>query len=186
MKPVKTYIALFRGINVGGKNKLPMKELVAILQQLGCSEIKTYIQSGNTVFHSPVEQPANLENSIAEAIKQHFGFSPQVLLLSQRDMEAALAANPFPDACSEGSTLHMFFLAESASTPNMQKLAALKKDSERFALHDRVFYLHAPDGIGRSKLAANVEKLLGVTVTARNGNTVCKILELVNQLPKHA
>jgi uncharacterized protein (DUF1697 family) len=178
MKPQQTLIALLRGINVGGKNKLPMKDLVAILQELGCSEIKTYIQSGNAVFRTPVEQPANLAKRIGEAIKQRFGFHPQVLLLTRREIEAALASNPFTDACSEGNTLHLYFLAETATAPDLQKLAALQNGSERFDLHDRVFYLHAPDGIGRSKLAANVEKLLGVTVTARNGNTVCKILDL--------
>ena len=76
------------------------------------------------------------------------------------------------------SSLHLGFLASSPKSPNLVKLAALKKDSERFLLTERVFYLHAPEGVGRSKLAASSEKLLGVPMRDRNWKTVCKIMEL--------
>lgn len=181
MKPLHTYIALFRGINVGGKNKLPMKELVTILHELGCTEVRTYIQSGNAVFQSTVEHAGSITSMIGNAIQQRFGFQPQIVLLSPQEIEAAITANPFPAACTEGNTLHLYFLAETAAKPNLDKLTKLQSDSEAFALLNLVFYLHAPDGIGRSKLAAGVEKALGVTVTARNWNSVCRILDLAQQ-----
>ncbi len=159
-----------------------MKELVAILHDLGCTEVRTYIQSGNAVFRTTVEQAASITNMIGSAIQQRFGFHPQILLLSPKEMAAAIATNPFPAACAEGSTLHLYFLSGTPSKPNLKKLEALKTDGENFALHNRVFYLHAPDGIGRSKLAAGVEKSLGTPVTARNWNTVCKVLELAQQI----
>lgn len=182
MKPLQTYIALFRGINVGGKNILPMKELKTLLQELGGQEVTTYIQTGNAIFRSQVEQPANLAILIDEAIHKRFGFIPQVQLLTLAEIEMAVAKNPFPEACGAGKTLHLFFLAKQATTPDLKKLAQLQRDNERFTLHKQIFYLYTPDGIGRSRLAASVEKSLGVTVTARNWNTVCKLLELAKQI----
>ncbi len=182
MQPTQTYIALLRGINVGGKNKLPMSKLVDILQQLHCRDVKTYIQSGNAIFRSNVEQAANLANEIGNTIQQRYGFHPKVLLLSWSELEKAAAKNPYCKACKSGKELHLFFLEEKPGKPDLKKLAALQNDSEQFTLTDRVFYLYTPQGIGRSKLAAGVEKALGVAVTARNWNSICKMLELAQQL----
>lgn len=158
-----------------------MKELVTLMESIGCNEIKTYIQSGNVVFRSPVEHPENLAKTISETVNKRFGFAPKILLLSQQDLEAAVVKNPFPEACDEGNTLHLYFLAENAVRPDLKRLGAVQSDSEHFALIDQIFYLHAPDGIGRSRLATSVEKNLGVAVTARNWNTVCKLLEMLKQ-----
>src|SRR4029453_16438941 len=98
---MKTYIALFRGINVGGKNSLPMKELVSLLEDLGCRSVKTYIQSGNAVFKSKEKDAARLSNKIRVEIKKRRGFEPYVLLLGLEEMEKAIAGNPFPETESE-------------------------------------------------------------------------------------
>ena len=93
-------------------------------------------------------------------------------------MEQAIESNPFPEAESEPKALHLYFLDAIPEDPDFDTLASIKSNRERFALKDGVFYMHAPEGIGRSKLAANAEKLLGVSATARNWRTVSKIMAM--------
>ena len=178
---MKTYIALFRGINVGGTNVLPMKDLVALLENIGSQNVKTYIQSGNAVFQNQEENPSLLSNKIRVTLKKRHGLEPRVLLLTPEEIDRAIESNPFPEAESEPKTLHIHFLATMPKNPDLGALESIKSDRERFALKDRVFYLHAPDGIGRSKVAANTEKLLGVAITGRNWRTVCKIMTMARQ-----
>ncbi len=173
---MNTYIALFRAINVGGRNTLPMKELVVLLEEMGAKEVRTYIQSGNAVFQS--NDAPLFSGRLAAEIKQRYGFEPHVLLLGLEAINSAMANNPFPEAEAEPSSLHLGFLASTPRNPDLKKLDSLKKASERFLLRDKVFYLHAPEGVGRSKLAASAEKLLGVPMTDRNWKTVCKIKDL--------
>src|SRR5262245_45867607 len=179
---MKIYVALFRGVNVGGRNTLPMKELVSVLGDLGARNVKTYIQSGNAVFVSPEKDDLGLANSISREIKKRRGFEPRVLLLGLEDLELATRKNPFPEAAADPKTLHAGFLASPPEKPNLDALEGLRIASERFQLIDKVFYLHAPDGIGRSKLAANSERLLGAPMTDRNWRTVLKILEMAQEL----
>ena len=179
---MKTYIALFRGINVGGKNGLPMKELVAILEDLGCRNVKTYIQSGNAVFESKEKDASRLSHKISVEIKKRRRFEPYVLLLELEEIERAITENPFREAETAPKTLHVGFLASAPGNPDLKALESLKKESERFHLIDSVFYLHAPEGVGRSRLAANAERLLGVSMTDRNWRTVCKIRDMAREL----
>ncbi len=174
-----TYIALFRGINVGGNNRLPMAELIDVLEDLGLSSIKTYIQSGNVVFQGKDINCVNLSQKISAAIEKRCGFVVPVLILDVNELENAIALNPFPEANAEPNTLHFFFLSSLPAKPNLAALESVKKDNEQFRLIDKVFYLYAPEGVGRSKLAMKVEKALGVAVTARNWRTVSKIMEMV-------
>lgn len=175
---MNTYVALFRGINVGGKNSLPMKELVLILENMGGRQIKTYIQSGNAVFQSDEKNLTQFSKRLSAEIKERHGFEPQALIFGLDAIEKAMVDNPFPEAEADPSSLHLGFLASVPIKPDLQKLGSLRKENERFHLSECVFYLHAPDGIGRSKLAASTEKLLGVTMTDRNWRTVCKIKEM--------
>lgn len=179
---MKTYIALFRGINVGGRNTLPMKALAAILERLGCRDARTYIQSGNAVFRSPERGAARLAARIAAEIKQGHGFEPAVQLLGLGEIERIMASNPFPDAGAAPNSLHVYFLESAPDSPDLGALEKIRAANERFAIAGKAFYLHAPDGIGRSKLAANAEKLLGVSATSRNWRTVCQILEMARAL----
>jgi uncharacterized protein (DUF1697 family) len=178
---MKTYIALFRGINVGGHNVLPMKNLVALLENVGAQNVKTYVQSGNAVFQSEETSAPMLSNTISATIKKYYGIEPQVLLLEPEEIEKAVGSNPFPEAESEPKTLHLFFLSSMPKNPDFAALESIKTNRERFALKDGVFYLHAPDGIGRSKLAANAEKLLDVSMTGRNWRTVSRIMGMAKQ-----
>jgi uncharacterized protein (DUF1697 family) len=176
---LNTYIALFRGINVGGHHILPMKSLVEILEGLGCRMVRTYIQSGNVVFQAEKQDRQTIARQISKKISARHGFAPKVLLLEAGKLKKAVTNNPFPTG--EGKTLHLFFLEAPAETPDMERLAGLKAKSEQFRLQENIFYLHAPEGIGRSRLAAKVEQGLGVPVTARNWNTVRKLLEMVGE-----
>jgi len=174
---MNTYIALFRGINVGGRNVLPMKDLVKILENLGCSKVKTYIQSGNVVFKTEENNRNTLGEKISRGIAESFQFKSKVLLLKSAELEAAINNNPFP--IENGKVLHFSFLESIPESPDFEALMALKTESEEFKLHNSIFYLYASDGIGRSILAAKVEKCLGVELTARNWNTVNKLSEMV-------
>jgi uncharacterized protein (DUF1697 family) len=177
---LKTYIALFRGINVGGSNVLPMKDLVAQLENLGSQNVKPYSE-WQCSFQNEEEDASLLSNNIMAAIKKSHGFEPHVLLLMPAEIDRAVASNPFPEAEAEPKTLHVYFLASMPKNLDLGALESIKSDRERFALKDRVFYLHAPEGIGRSKLAANTEKLLGVAITGRNWRTVRKVMAMVEQ-----
>lgn len=176
---MQTYIALFRGINVGGKNALPMKDLVSIFEGLGASNVKTYIQSGNVVFQIASTDISRFSERLGIGVKERYRFEPHLIVIELAEIEAAITSNPFPEAESEPSSLHLGFLAFAPEHPDLKQLESLKKDSERFCLMGSIFYLHAPEGVGRSKLAARSEKLLGdVPMTSRNWNTVCKLKEI--------
>lgn len=175
---MNTYVAFLRGINVGGNNPLPMKELVAVLESIGAAKVRTYIQSGNAVFESAEKNLARFSKQLAAEILNLRGFKPHVQILTLEALAKAIAENPFPEAVSDPTSLHFGFLAASPKSPDLEKLSALRKESERFQLVDSVFYLHAPKGVGRSKLAASAEKRLGVSMTDRNWKTVCEVMEL--------
>ncbi|MCF8372730.1 MAG: DUF1697 domain-containing protein [Bacteroidales bacterium] len=176
---MNTYIALFRGINVGGNNILPMKSLVEILEGIGCSNIRTYIQSGNAVFQFKKENRQTIAEKISQKVLGHFQFEPKVLILELADLQVAVKNNPYER--KDGKALHFFFLESAPENPDLDGLAAIKSNSEEFKLINKVFYLYAPDGIGRSKLAAKAERSLRVAATGRNWNTVSKLLEMVGQ-----
>lgn len=174
-----TLIALLRGVNVIGNNKLPMKDLSALLTGMGLRDVQTYIQSGNAVFRCNLKSTATLAAKISAAIKAQHGFAPHVLLLDAAELHEAMVGNPYPEAVAVPKSLHLFFLDEAPKHPDLKSLDAIKTGNERFTLAGKVFYLHTPDGFGPSKLAARVENLLGVAATARNWNTVCKLAEMV-------
>lgn len=151
-----------------------MAELRAALEADGFAAVRTYIQSGNLVLDFP-EPP---ESRIGELIENNFGFSPWVLALSPEALGRAAAANPFRD--NAGKTVHFFFLDRDPETVNRELAEQLRADSEQWALTGRVAYLYAPDGIGRSKLASKMGRVFpGVQITARNRNTIEKLLEML-------
>jgi uncharacterized protein (DUF1697 family) len=178
---MKTCIALLRGINVGGKNALPMPALVRLLEALGAKDVRTFIQSGNAVFGMPGADAAGMAARMAQRIRQDFGFEPVVLVMPRQGLAAAMAHNPFVQAQASPSTLHLGFMPQAPTHPDMAGLQALRSGDEAFYLIDAVFYLHTPDGFGRSRLAARAEKLLGVDVTYRNWRTVSATMDLAAQ-----
>ncbi|SHF82250.1 Uncharacterized conserved protein, DUF1697 family [Fodinibius roseus] len=179
---MNTYIALFRGINVGGHNKLLMKDLRNLMSDLGYHNVDTYIQTGNVVFQSEDNDKQNMSGRISTAVEEHRDFKPKVLVLELEEMQKAIEDNPFPKAEAEPKSLHLSFLVSEPEDPDLNSLEEYKKESEQFELKGRVFYLHAPEGIGRSKMAGKIGKALGVSMTGRNWRTVQKIMEMVEEI----
>lgn len=176
---MQTYIALFRGINVGGNNLMPMKRLRSLLESHGYQNVKTYIQSGNVVFNSKNASA----DKVAELVSNEFGFSPNVMLVSSGELNAVLSECPYLTMnaqLSKGSVVHFYFCESAAelSVENSDKLNSLCAGDEQFTLKNSVLYLYAPNGIGRSKLAANVESCLQVSATTRNLNTINALVKI--------
>lgn len=173
-----TWIAFIRGINVGGKNIVRMAALRDALADAGLQNVRTYIQSGNVVFESAARSAKRLAAEIADVVEAASGVATAVQVLSKSKLEAIVARNPYPDA--QDNRVHFLFLDAAARAPDLDGLEAALAPSETYVLASDVFYLHAPDGIGRSKLAARAEKLLGVRGTGRNWRTAKKILALAS------
>lgn len=165
-------VCLLRGINVGGRNSLKMADLRHILGDLGATDVATYIQSGNAVYRGTLEPKA-----VSAAIAQKTGFAPHALILDAGAYAAILDANPFVG--QDG--VHVFF-CDGRPVPISDDLRALAAPSENVAIVNDMAFLLAPDGIGRSKLAARMDKALGVPVTARNWKTACKLRAMTNGL----
>ena len=177
---MKTWIALLRGVNVGGKSTLPMKELRGLLEKLGHSDVATYIQSSNCVFRSKNASASKISEGIACAIEQGFGFKPAVITLSLKELDAALKGNPFPNGEGDPKSIHLFFLAEVPPKADTAPLDALCKGDEAVILIRKVLYTYTPEGIGRSKMASNIGRFIPVEMTARNFRTTGKISELAH------
>lgn len=177
-----TYIALLRAINDGGINSLPMKDFMQLLGKMGLRNVKIYIQTDNAVFHAKEADAVELPERIKVKINRSHGFAPEVILFRLDELESAIASNPYPEAESDPKLLHLTFLSSTPITPDMTTLENIRKGSEHFTLKGRVFYFHAPEGVARSKLFSQIERLLGVVGTARNWRTAFKVLEIAQQV----
>ena len=167
----RIWICLFRGINVGGNNKLPMKDLTRLMLAVGLSEAKTYIASGNVVFRSDLDEAA-LETVIGDLVEQNFGFRPSIFLVTLSHLEKVLAENPFRNHEHKGKAQHVFFFKAPPSKIDRDLLDSLKADSEAYEITDELMYLYAPEGIGRSKMVEKIGRAIKADMTARNLNTV--------------
>jgi uncharacterized protein (DUF1697 family) len=175
-------IALFRGINVGGTHVLPMAGLREVLTELGLRGIETYIQSGNAVFEAPVGDIDGLPAAIAEAVETRFGFAPPVLLRRAEELDAAIAANPFPEQLGDHQTLHLGFMAEAPEIEAFDRFKTVESGRDRFEIIGRELYLAVPDGLGRSRLAAAlIGSKASPTLTMRNWRTVLKLQDMARQ-----
>jgi len=169
-------IALLRGVNVGGAGKLPMAEFRAMLEGLGLAGMRTYIQSGNAIFESALPSEV-LETMIRDRVAARFGFAPQTFVRTAGEIAEALADHPFAGA--DPARVHVFFLLETP-TPDEGALRALALPGDGWQVGPRRFTLHTPGGIGRSKVAARLEKLLPGPMTARNLRTLAALLQMVD------
>ena len=178
-----TYIALLRGINIGSRNKIAMAELREMLSSLGHGNVWTHILSGNAIFTSRRRGVSRLETDIEHAIQERFKLDVRVFIRTADELAAIVAANPLPEATPEGSRLFVLFLDRD---PDHDRIAAIDPaafEPEQFRLGDHVIYAWYRQGLTGSKLAAALsDKRLGVTTTARNWNTVTKLLELATQV----
>jgi uncharacterized protein (DUF1697 family) len=173
------YVALLRGINVGGNNLLPMSDLAAMFAKAGCRDVKTYIQSGNVVFRAQPERAANVGNQIAKAIAARTGMRIPVIVRKAADLRKMVARNPFLSRGADPDELHAMFLGEKPASEKVAALDPKRSPPDQFAVSGSEIYLHCPNGYGRSKLTnAYFDSKLGTVSTVRNWRTVLKLLDL--------
>jgi uncharacterized protein (DUF1697 family) len=172
------YIALIRGINVGGHKKLKMADVKIAFEELGLDGVRTHLQSGNVVFRSSRSDRAKL----AKALEGILGVEARIILRTADELRSVIAANPFPeDAKRNPSGFVVEFLSDKPAAAAMQALRDAYQGPETMQLLGAELYIHYGEGMGRSKLTNTlIERKLGVAGTARNWNTVTKLLELAD------
>ncbi|MER6955230.1 MULTISPECIES: DUF1697 domain-containing protein [unclassified Streptomyces] len=176
-----TYAALLRGINVGGSRKVPMAELRTLLEGIGLGDVRTYLQSGQAVFSSAHGDEETLAAELTAAIEKRFGFVVDVIVRDHAFLKAVAEACPYPAAELEAKQLHVTYFSGPVDEERYAGIDRAAFLPEEFRLGDRVLYLYAPDGLGRSKLAEQLSRPRvhkGLIATTRNWNTVVKLVEL--------
>ena len=177
-------VALLRGINVGGRNRLPMKDLAAMFEDAGCEDVRTYIQSGNVVFRADEALAEHIPSRIGAAIRNRFGYEISIVTRRAPDLEAIVEANPFVAAGAETDTLHIVFLADAPAAGHVEALDPDRSPGDEFAVRGCEIYLHCPNGMARSKLTnAWFDSRLSTVSTMRNWKTVRKLVELAADVP---
>lgn len=171
------HVALLRGINVGGKNKLPMKDLSAIFLAAGCMSAETYIQSGNVVCEAHATLARKLPALVAKAILERFGYRIPVVMRSAAELEDVARSNPFLTAGADADALHVAFLADVPTTDNVARLDPRRSFPDEFAVRGRDIYLLLPNGVARTKLTnAYFDAKLSSVSTLRNWRTLLEIV----------
>lgn len=178
------FVSMLRGVNVGGHNQIKMEALRALYRSLGLRDAQTYIQSGNAIFGADDADSAPLARRIADGIERRFGFRPGVVVRTSSDLRKAVAGNPFPaQAAADPGRLVIVFPDADASQEAKDKALRINVGPEVLRIAGREIYIYYPNGQGRSKLTLPlVEKALGTSGTARNWNTVAKLLDMAERL----
>jgi uncharacterized protein (DUF1697 family) len=178
---VTRYVVLLRAVNVGGNNKVPMTRLRELAEELGYTDVATYVQSGNLVVTAPAKKAADVERAVADSIRADLGVDVAVIARNRKELAAVIAANPFGEIADDPARLLVNFLT---AQPAEAAMAALDRDEfapERFEFGDRCIYQWFPAGVGKSKLAAAPwDRRLGVRGTGRNWRTVTTLLEMLD------
>ncbi|MEP6946879.1 MAG: DUF1697 domain-containing protein [Acidobacteriota bacterium] len=173
------YVALLRGINVGGNNMIKMEKLRETVAELGFDNVKTYINSGNVIFDAKKTGDKKLAARIHDAILAEFGFDISVMVRSVDEIKDLIAANPFEGQFDNDKNLHAFFLNESLSAEQEVLLTAQASDAERFYIGDRYLLCLLTISILDSSVGKGfIDKKLKVATTARNWRTVKKLAEM--------
>ncbi|MGP4002146.1 DUF1697 domain-containing protein [Streptomyces sp. 8N706] len=174
-----TYVALLRGINVGGQKKVPMAALRELLTGLGHGAVRTHLQSGNAVFTSPEKDPRLLARDLEQALAGRFGFEVSCIVLSAAELRAAAGRNPFPPSSFEPSKLVVTFLSAPPDAGRLSTIDASAYLPDEFRIGEREIFVHCPQGLGTSKLMPVLAKATAdVVATARNWNTVLKLMAM--------
>jgi uncharacterized protein (DUF1697 family) len=185
---VRTHLALLRGINVGGRNKVAMADLRAVVASLGHRDVATYIQSGNVVFTAQDTTPAALAASLATRIAETLEVRPKVVVLARDELGQVIADNPYPGQTNP-RCLHAMFRNEPLEPGEVAEIAAAEQRARAKGGRDearvigRTVFLHTPDGFGRSELAALLNRpstRATAAATARNWATVTKLMALLD------
>jgi uncharacterized protein (DUF1697 family) len=178
-----TYVALLRGINVGGRNLLPMRELVRMFEGAGCADVRTYIQSGNVVFTATPACARRLADEVAEAVEKRFNFRPGVVLRAADEIAKVAVDNPLLCEGADERFLHVAFLARKPAAGDVAALDSARSPGDSFRVRGHEVYLYLPNGAGKTKLSnAYLESTLDMISTMRNWRTVLKLSEMAQQL----
>ena len=174
------YVALLRGVNVGGRNKLPMAELRDLFASAGCAAVRTYIQSGNAVFEATQDLAEAVPEIVTVAIRRRFGYESAVVLRSGEELRQVATSNPF-DTSGDPRFLHVAFLKDTPNAEAVSRLDPERPPPDEFVVRGRNVYLHYPNGVARSKLTNEYLAVQLQTVsTMRNWRTVLRLLEIVD------
>jgi uncharacterized protein (DUF1697 family) len=171
---------MLRGINVGGHKPVKMERLRKSFEKLGCTNVKTYVQSGNVVFEAPRDPILRWQEKIEKQIARDFGFSVPVALRTSTELAEIIERNPFPpDPAIDQSKLHVTFLGGPCAESKSAALSPLVGLGERFRISEREVYLYCPNGYGITKLSNTaIEQKLGMRATTRNWKTVNALLQM--------
>jgi uncharacterized protein (DUF1697 family) len=176
-----THVALLRGVNVGGKNILPMKDLAAMCSAAGCTNVRTYIQSGNVVFKAGRALARRIPAVISGAISDRFGFRVPVVVRTADEIREAAQCNPFLKTGKDVARMSLMFLADVPTVAQVARLDPNRSLPDVFEVRGREIYLHCPTGFARTKLTnAYFDSALATTSTVRNWRTVLTLVEMTS------
>lgn len=173
-------MALLRGINLGGKNRIAMVDLAAMLAEIGCIDVKTYIQSGNAVFAASPAIAKGLPDELTAAIARRLGLRVPVVVRSAKELADTAGNNPFLRRGVDTKALHVAFLARVPAPGGVAALDPGRSPGDSFEVRGRDVYLWTPNGVGRSRLTTDYfDRTLATTSTLRNWNTVQTLLAML-------
>ena len=176
----KRQIVLLRGINLGSRNRIAMAELRAALTDLGYEDVRTHLQSGNVLL-TTVATPAKLQRDIEREIAKRFGIDVAVVVRTRAELAAVVKRDPLGDVATDRSRYLVNFLAAKPAAAAVRDLKQADVSPEQFVVTGKELYAWLPGGVQRSKLNPLIERTLGVRATARNWNTVERLLELADE-----
>ena len=177
---MKTFIAFFKGINVGGNKSVKMDELKKLFDSMGLKDARTFIQSGNVIFKSDKKDEKKIAQKIEKEFEKKFGFSSSVIIRSDKDLAKIAGSCPIPNyEQKEFKWVMVNFLSEAPAAAEQKDLLENYKGPEEIYFKGKEMFIYYSEGSGRSKLNGTfIEKKLKITATSRNWNTVLKLLEL--------
>ena len=179
-----TWLALLRGINVGGKRKVPMADLARVFADSGFDRVETYIQSGNVIFTAAPGTPVPSNGRIEVQIEKRFGFPVPVVLRNKEQLDRAISQNPFAEEGADEDTLHVLFLSDLPSADRVPSLDNRRSLPDTFSVIGQEVYLRLPNGVARTKLTnAYFDATLETVGTMRNWRTVTRLQALMDAFP---
>jgi uncharacterized protein (DUF1697 family) len=181
---MKNYISILRGINVSGQKSIKMADLKTLYENLGFSNVKTYVQSGNVVFQLKAEKTEIIEQKIHSQIKAKYGFEVPVIVMTVEELKTIIDSNPLKgDLAKEEKFLHITFLGSMPENYDEEAIFSKKAGHEEIIITNEAVYLYCPHGYGTSKLNNNfLENKLNVAATTRNWKTTEALLELASSI----
>jgi uncharacterized protein (DUF1697 family) len=173
------HIALLRGVNVGGKNRLAMADLGAAFERAGCSGVRTYIQSGNVVFEAAKAAARKAAGAVGAILREEYGIDSPVIVRTAKEFAGVISSVPFRGAQADAGSLHVAFLAAKPGAARGAALVPDRSPGDVYRLVGREVYLHLPNGVAKTKITnAYLDRTLGTVSTMRNWRTVLRLGEM--------